>query len=226
MSSAPPGATHPEGTGHPDVLQPPTVVFVDLETTGLEPLRHDLWEIALVELDDTEDVWAVWPDLARADPMALTMNRFYQRPMEWETPAVVAEQLAQRLAGRILAGAAPWFDASFLDVFLRRNGHCPTWSHRLLCVETYAAGCLGSIPVSLSKTAEALGIEVPEGRHSALVDARLAREVYLAVQERHANPSTVDHECDFDRVLMPGGRMACVICDRIEPLADTGSVRS
>jgi oligoribonuclease (3'-5' exoribonuclease) len=29
------------------------VIFVDTETTGLDPERHELWDIALIEADGT-----------------------------------------------------------------------------------------------------------------------------------------------------------------------------
>lgn len=162
-----------------------TVIWIDTETTGLDPARHDLWEIATVEEDGTEHLWRVKPDLTVADPGALRVNGFYDRTAQldidtWSFPPVAANGIAYVTAGKILAGAVPSFDAAFLDVFLRRYGYCPAWSHRLLCVETYAAGRLGTLPVSLSDTAQVLGVPLPEGRHSALVDARLARDVYLA----------------------------------------------
>lgn len=160
------------------------LVWVDVETTGLDPARHDLWEVAVVEADGTEHVWTMWPDLTVAEPAALRINGFYDRTAgDWDEddPPAVARAVARLTAGRRLAGACPWFDAAFLDVFLRRYGYAPAWSHRHLCVETYAAGALRADPVSLSDTAAALGLTLPDGRHSALVDARLTRDVHQAV---------------------------------------------
>jgi DNA polymerase-3 subunit epsilon len=159
-------------------------IFIDCETSGLDPSRHEVWEIAAVEEDGTEHIWRVEPDLTFAEPGALRINGYYDRTaaiVEWDQPEDVAGAIAYLTADKILAGAVPSFDAGFLELFLRANGYCPAWSHRLLCVETYAAGRLGALPVSLSDTARALGIPIPDGRHSALVDARLARDVYLAV---------------------------------------------
>ncbi|MCK9921629.1 hypothetical protein MXD61_06950 [Frankia sp. AgPm24] len=64
---------------------PPRIVFVDTETTGLDVERHQLWEIALIirdrsaQLDDVEHRYYLQPDLSRADSAALQIGRFYQR---------------------------------------------------------------------------------------------------------------------------------------------------
>jgi DNA polymerase III epsilon subunit-like protein len=174
------------------------LIWIDIETCGLDPDRADLWEIGAVEEDGTDHLWWVKPDLSVADPGALRVNGFYERtilfrPGDWRLAADVAAEVAHLTAGKMLAGAVPSFDARFLDVFLRRYGQCPAWSHRLLCVETYAAGRLGApLPVSLSDTARTLDVPIPEGRHSALVDARLARDVYLACLRDHASLPQVD----------------------------------
>ncbi|WP_267595513.1 hypothetical protein [Carbonactinospora thermoautotrophica] len=41
------------------------LVFIDVETTGLEPDRHGVWEIGAIvrtEDGDHEYLWEVWPD--------------------------------------------------------------------------------------------------------------------------------------------------------------------
>jgi DNA polymerase-3 subunit epsilon len=164
-----------------------SVCAIDIETTGLDPSRGSIWEIALI-VDGAEYMWRLDVDLSEAEPAALRVNRYYQRagdvrPTE---PAIAARQVARLTAGRHLVGAAPWFDAGFLEPWLRSYGQCPAWSHRLVCVETFAAGALGlEEPLSLSATAEKLGVAVPEEcRHTALGDARAAMAVYRAALAR------------------------------------------
>jgi hypothetical protein len=55
-------------------------VIVDTETTGLEPERHQLWEVALINRA-TGHKWLfrVQPDLADADPSALEIGRYHER---------------------------------------------------------------------------------------------------------------------------------------------------
>lgn len=154
----------------------PTIAFADLETTGLDLTRHELWEIGLVLRDPTGDkeyLWEVRPDLAAADPGALRINRYYSRTelprydsrlmqptgtvsgavllspassRGTSTPAAIAAQVAALLADTVLTAANVAFDAAFLAAFLRRHGQCPTWDHHLIEVESYAAGALGWAP--------------------------------------------------------------------------------
>lgn len=163
----------------------PPILFVDVETTGLDPDRHHLWEIAVVdEAGETLLDAQIHVDLTTADPAALRINGYYRR--RWETP-VLPRWLVQRLVGLLdgatLAGAAPHFDAAFLDRWLRAHGQCGTWSHRLLDVCTFAAPTLGwDRPRGLADTARALGLDVDdELLHTAGRDAHLAWNVWNRV---------------------------------------------
>lgn len=61
--------------------------FLDCETTGLDPDRHEIWEVALILRDsegvEVERVWQLPVDLGRADPMALGIGRWYERRWPW-----------------------------------------------------------------------------------------------------------------------------------------------
>lgn len=54
--------------------------FVDTETTGLDPDRHQIWEVALITPDGAEHVWQfrVENELS-ADPFALNIGRYWDR---------------------------------------------------------------------------------------------------------------------------------------------------
>lgn len=66
----------------------PTLCFVDTETTGLDPDRHDIWEVGLIVRhgDDTEHpgeedsyVWQLPVDLSKADPISLGICKLHER---------------------------------------------------------------------------------------------------------------------------------------------------
>lgn len=142
------------------------VVFIDCETTGLDPERHEVWELALIFRagEDWHEVeYQVPVDLTRADPTGLRVGRFYERRAAIEpladnlaalcrvrhdgdkwvtglTPSWHANKIAQILDGRHLVGAVPSFDAAFLSRWLTRYGQAATWHYHLIDVEALAAG--------------------------------------------------------------------------------------
>ena len=165
------------------------VVFIDTETTGLDPDRHEIWEIAVIQPDGAEAVYHPTPKhFERADPTALRITRFYERQNEggwpWQKRSEVAFMVASLLAGQHLVAAVPSFDAAFLNRFLRANGEAPSWHYHLVDVEALAAGRLGIAPPWDSKDlATRLGIDPAStefGKHTALGDARWAKAIYDA----------------------------------------------
>jgi DNA polymerase III epsilon subunit-like protein len=163
------------------------IVFVDTETTGLDPQRHKVWEIAAIVRQDGEDVeweWMFKVDLSTADPTSLRLNRYYGRNRGSYPTMSDAAVMSRVLGGGYFAGANPSFDAGFLEKFLRTHGHCPTWHHRKIDIESMAMTVLGwDVPQGLSVSALALGIEFDESQaHTALADARLARDIYDTIR--------------------------------------------
>jgi DNA polymerase III epsilon subunit-like protein len=171
------------------------VVFLDTETTGLDPDRHEIWELAFILGIGQEYEFRFRPDLAVADPMALRIGRFYERSPRssdpftkdergyWSDPRQAASTVAQRLDGQHLVGAAPSFDAAFLGPWLRRHGQAATWHYHLVDVEALAAGKLGwGPPWNSDELSKAIGVDPSLfDRHTALGDARWAKAVYEAV---------------------------------------------
>jgi DNA polymerase III epsilon subunit-like protein len=166
------------------------VVFVDCETTGLDPDRHEIWEVALIYAE-TERSWFLPVDLRRADPNALRVGRYYDRhPNGSDDPAAAAYQIARFLDGNHLVGAVPSFDAVFLQRFLNRHGEAATWHYHLIDVEALAVGWLyghgdpmtGILPWSSDLVSRGVGVDPDDfDRHTALGDARWAKAIYEAV---------------------------------------------
>jgi len=171
------------------------VIFVDTETTGLEPDRHEVWEIALIEEDGTEHEWRIKPQrLYDADPGALRVNHFYERKAAVEHDAffsklsrdTVAWEVARLTSGKHLVGAVPSFDANFLERFLRLQGYAHAWHYHLVDVEALAAGKLGYPPPwNSNDLSKALGLDLIDfgPKHTAIADTRWAKAMYDAVFE-------------------------------------------
>ena len=167
-----------------------SIVFVDLETTGLDSKIHVPWEFALISEEGKvllhEKLKPTKDEMLWADPMALKIGKFYDRMYGNvdrrgnHGPEYIAQEIAIKLNGKTLGGAAVSFDSTMLKKFLHRNGQAATWSHRLLDVEAYCAGALGNSELkSLGNTAKDLDIRYEsEDKHTALYDAWLARECY------------------------------------------------
>jgi hypothetical protein len=177
------------------------IVFLDVETTGLDPRHHEMWEVALISREvgdrgvpDLEEVWQLEPDLSTAEAMALRVGGFYERRKQQTLHGVrvsrpgaafVAERLAERLSGAMVVGVGPWFDMAFIGRFLDRHGLAAAWDHRLVCAKLLAAGCLmgqgARVEFPLS-TSEVVGAVCPDFHrsdvHDALMDARMARALF------------------------------------------------
>lgn len=137
------------------------LAFVDAETTGLDPDRHEVWEVGLVLTDDvdlfgtaTEYVWQLPVDLTVADPMGLAISGFHDRhPHGYGVPkpglvggptppADFADEFCQLTYKAHLVGAVPSFDDERLRKLLARWGYAPAWHYHLIDVEAMAVGWL------------------------------------------------------------------------------------
>lgn len=186
-----------------------TVAFVDTETTGLDPLRHPIWEIAIITDDDewVSQVRLRDYELKLADPIALEINHFHERyDAETALPVeVAAEIIERRLQGRHIVGAVPSFDEERIRLLCNlqlRAGRPPDgrypWHYHLIDVEAMVVGWLAraearegvpvrpALPWDSSKLSLAVGVDpaVFEPKHSALADARWAKAMYEAMVGR------------------------------------------
>jgi len=121
------------------------VCWVDCETTGLDPDRHEVWEVGLILPDGSEHLWQLPVDLSRADPMALNIGQYHERRLpdghkDFLHPERFAQKFARLTRGLHMAGAVVSFDAERLWKLLRANGECPMWHYHLIDVEALAAG--------------------------------------------------------------------------------------
>ncbi|MDT0306174.1 hypothetical protein RM780_04250 [Streptomyces sp. DSM 44917] len=140
------------------------LAFVDCETSGLDPQRHEAWEIAVIRRENDHDIERLWQirltpfQLAAADREALKVGRHYERAVvphgkyamamptgtDGEQYPVGAAELhaciEEMLRGAVLVGSNPGFDAAFLAKLLGVSGPDVPWRYRPVDIATLAAG--------------------------------------------------------------------------------------
>lgn len=176
------------------VIPPPRtnkIAFVDLETTGLNPLKAEILEIGAIVYDINEGTIQEYNAkikplrIESADPKALEVNGYTEK--EWKKAGTLEEAL--RGLGEICEGATflaynVSFDWSFLEVAYETTGLPVPFHYHRLCVMSMATIKIPKSKVqsySLKTVCAFLGIEPEPKVHRALNGAQKAMEVYMAL---------------------------------------------
>lgn len=162
-----------------------TLVYLDCETTGLDPDLHEVWEIAYAVDDGPVNSGCVMHNAVGADPEALRLNRYFDRfnGDDYFHDALRFEfDVRQALTGATVVAANPSFDTAML----RARWGCELWHHRKIDIETFALPLLGlkqGRPRGLADIAAALHIQAPD--HTAAGDVYTLRECYRALWAKY-----------------------------------------
>ncbi|MEI6316827.1 MAG: 3'-5' exonuclease [bacterium] len=177
------------------------LVFIDIETTGLDARMHEIIEIAVVRV---KQIWNVgekpifekvfeWSakikpqNLGVADPVALKINGYIASDWSESVPLEQAlREFAEKTDGAIMVAHNVAFDAGFLEEnFARYNIANKMHYHRLDTV-SFAYGLLRDTPevgrYSLGELCKYFGI-INEKAHSALSDARADFELFKKLMD-------------------------------------------
>ncbi len=192
-----------------------SLLFVDVETTGLDPHLNEIIELSAVRVhpqllfvqrEMTTRVRPQFPERCSIETAAL--NGF--DPQKWDGAPDIHDALTQFAPiaeGCILAGHNVGFDKTFLDSGFRRAGLLwPKMDHHVIDTASLAwplvaTGALESL--SLAAVCNALGVS-NEGAHSARRDVARAMEVYrrlMAGRLAWAPRSVPPFDGDEDAIL-------------------------
>ena len=162
------------------------LVWVDTETTGLDPQNNDIIEIAIIKTlpSGNEISWHTKIKMERpesAHPKALAVNGYTDEGWaDAVDPATIWRELADTglLENCILAGHNVGFDADFINATFVRHGIKLRVDYHKYDTVTLALEHLKPWlkSASLVSVCGALGIPT-DGAHGAMADVRMAMEV-------------------------------------------------
>lgn len=169
-------------------------VFVDVETTGLDPAVHEVVEVAWAADDGPVHSLVLPHRFERPNPHALKVNGYLERGLYDRARWADEGQLTRfhiALTGATLVGANPAFDARFLAAFFGSQPFVydpEPWHYRLLDVQAYGMAALGldSMPglADLVRWLREDGHVIPESDHTAAHDVEATRAVFHALRSR------------------------------------------
>ena len=162
-------------------------VYLDLETTGLNPDIHEIIECAVIYDDDTPSYHRfIRPNrIEFADKVALKINRFHERAEEWNqaiSQCDFAFELAGLLKNKIIIGHNPFFDYSFIKELFEHYGE-GTPKNQLIDTKTLAFEHLYDIGLkrlSLDSIRVFMGWSL-SNNHTALKDAHDTKMLYTVL---------------------------------------------
>lgn len=161
------------------------LIFLDTETTGLDPELHDVWELAWAVNDGEIEAAIVPHSIVKADPKALSMNGYYKRVHYVDQGMNVDILVREMLEGNTLVCANPTFDRMMLR---KRWGYEP-YHYRSIDVESMALVVFDwDRPRGLKDVAAELRDRkhaVPEPDHSAAKDVEVLRACYHALRKEN-----------------------------------------
>lgn len=164
------------------------IAILDLETTGLDPTKHEIIEMGLVvakqptlEIIDTFEAKIFPKHIDSADPKALALNGYNET--EWITALSIEEALkifVQKTAQCMLCAHNVSFDWSFIKCGLETYNIKHELDYHQLDTATMVWLRLSQTElerINLNKTAEFLGIQPEPQQHRALNGAMTCYKV-------------------------------------------------
>ncbi len=169
------------------------LAFIDIETTGLDVLDHEIIQIGCVitkpnlEIVEEFEIKIKPEHLEYADPVSMKINHYDEEA--WADALSLKEGMrlfGSKVKDCIMVGQNVSFDASFLEnAFSKNKMHNPMHYHKLDTISIAWAKFHNDIDFehfSLREMCLRFGI-VNEHAHTALSDARATYELYKKLME-------------------------------------------
>ena len=167
--------------------------FIDIETTGLNLLTHEIIEIGCVitspelEIIEEFEIKIKPQNIENADQVALKINQYNEK--DWEHAVSLEEAtklLSEKTKECIMVGHNVAFDSVFLEYAFNKTGISNSMHYHKLDTVSIAWAKLHREPnlehFSLRELCLRFGIK-NERAHTALSDARATFELYKKLME-------------------------------------------
>lgn len=165
------------------------LIFLDTETTGLNPEKHEIIELAMIRVEPSGERytyhWYIKPEhIETADEIALRVNKYHERIELWEkegvTFASIAPILQDVVRDGVFAGHNVGFDLDFLSATFKKNNINAKLPYHKVDTVTLAyahLAPLGLEKLSLDTIRDFFGWS-REGNHTAMQDVRDTMKLY------------------------------------------------
>lgn len=156
------------------------LIFVDTETTGLDPENDELVELTYARR--TGDPYTLYFGVKVVPPFINELIRFDKRGIagRMSTNAEITDFLKVS-EGATMVAANPSFDMAFI-----KNAGLWQFHYRMLDIESYAMGVLGKREVpglnSIFNDLKNKGYDLTEPDHTSRNDVLALREVFLILE--------------------------------------------
>ena len=164
------------------------IAITDLETTGLDPLKHEIIEIGLVlikqprlEIIETINIKVKPQNIETASPEALQLNGY--KAKEWENAMELKNALTiylEKTKDAIFCAHNTNFDLPFIKQACIKMNLTSTMDYHCIDIPTLVwlkYRTSGLEKINLGKVAEFIGLESEPAIHRAINGAMLAYKV-------------------------------------------------
>lgn len=175
-------------------MLPQRLAFIDLETTGANPVRDRITEIGIVEVEgDQVTTWNTLVNPQRTIPQFIQQLTGIDDAMVADAPtfAQIAEELAARLHGRLFIAHNARFDYGFVRHEFQRLGQ--RFRADVLCTVRLSRKLYPEYPKhNLDSLIVRHALKMGADRHRALTDADLIWQFWRLVQRERDTDALIE----------------------------------